>query len=187
MVTFDLQDGSVATPTMSNVNAGLIAAPADPARPGYTFGGWFKEAACANQWNFGSDTVSGDITLYAKWIPVITIATQPAAGTTVTAGAISSSLTCEATVSGSGTPAYLWYQCDNAAKDNPVFTGDNDAAFNIPSALTPGTYYYFCRVSAAGAVDVDSNAVMVVVSLSYALTITARTWRQYHHRYQRKL
>jgi len=36
-------------------------------RSSYTFGGWYKEAACANAWNFSTDTVTGNITLYAKW------------------------------------------------------------------------------------------------------------------------
>jgi uncharacterized repeat protein (TIGR02543 family) len=35
-------------------------------RTGHTFGGWFKEAAFNNQWNFSTDTVMGDTTLYAK-------------------------------------------------------------------------------------------------------------------------
>ena len=31
------------------------------------FGGWFKDAAGAQPWNYNSDTVTADITLYAKW------------------------------------------------------------------------------------------------------------------------
>jgi uncharacterized repeat protein (TIGR02543 family) len=42
--------------------------PADPTAEGYIFGGWYKESKCKNQWNFSSDIVSSDITLYAKWI-----------------------------------------------------------------------------------------------------------------------
>jgi uncharacterized repeat protein (TIGR02543 family) len=36
-------------------------------KDGYTFGGWYKEAALVTPWNFGTDTVTGNITLYAKW------------------------------------------------------------------------------------------------------------------------
>ena len=43
------------------------AATDNPTRQGYTFGSWYKEAACTTQWNFTTDTVTGDITLYAKW------------------------------------------------------------------------------------------------------------------------
>ena len=47
------------------------AAAANPTRTGYTFGSWYKEAACTTQWNFTSDTVTDDITLYAQWNPGI--------------------------------------------------------------------------------------------------------------------
>ena len=39
----------------------------DPARTGYNFDGWYKEQACENAWNFATDTVTDNITLYAKW------------------------------------------------------------------------------------------------------------------------
>ena len=32
-----------------------------------SFGGWFKDTACTQPWNNNSDTVTADITLYAKW------------------------------------------------------------------------------------------------------------------------
>jgi hypothetical protein len=31
----------------------------------------YKEAALTNQWNFGTDTVTGNITLYAKWTDAV--------------------------------------------------------------------------------------------------------------------
>lgn len=33
----------------------------------YVFIGWYKEAECQNKWNFNTDTVNGDIPLYAGW------------------------------------------------------------------------------------------------------------------------
>ena len=46
--------------------------PPIPQRDGYTFGGWFKEADCIDQWDFEEDTIllteeQTDIKLYAKW------------------------------------------------------------------------------------------------------------------------
>ncbi len=39
-----------------------------PVRTGYTFGGWYQDAACTNAWNFSSNTVTNaTTTLYAKW------------------------------------------------------------------------------------------------------------------------
>lgn len=42
-------------------------APTAPTATGYTFGGWYKEAACTNAWDFSTDTVTEDTVLYAKW------------------------------------------------------------------------------------------------------------------------
>ena len=36
---------------------------------GYTFGGWYKEAACTNAWEFTTDVVNANTTLFAKWTP----------------------------------------------------------------------------------------------------------------------
>ena len=54
---------------IKNVKYGAtITAPAAPTATGYTFGGWYKDADCTNEWDFATDTVTGATTLYAKWI-----------------------------------------------------------------------------------------------------------------------
>ncbi|WP_088187109.1 fibronectin type III domain-containing protein [Desulfosporosinus sp. FKA] len=66
-VTFDAQGGS-AVSSITNVTTGAtISAPTAPTKAGYTFGGWYKESSCTHAWNFSSDTVTGNITMYAKW------------------------------------------------------------------------------------------------------------------------
>jgi len=35
--------------------------------PTYTFGAWYKESALTNLWNFASDMILGNTTLYASW------------------------------------------------------------------------------------------------------------------------
>ena len=47
-----------------------IAEPVQPTASGYAFAGWYKEGACSNKWDFSTDVVDDDITLYAKWIDV---------------------------------------------------------------------------------------------------------------------
>ena len=42
------------------------AKPTDPTESGFTFGGWYTEAACTTEFDF-STAVTGDIILYAKW------------------------------------------------------------------------------------------------------------------------
>ena len=39
-----------------------------PTRTGYTFGGWYKEAACTNKVSDATYTPTSDITVYTKWI-----------------------------------------------------------------------------------------------------------------------
>ncbi|QNT75743.1 InlB B-repeat-containing protein [Dehalogenimonas etheniformans] len=66
-VTFDPQGGSLVVPQMVG-HGGLAALPVPPTKPTFTFGGWYKEALCTNSWNFGTDAVIADITLYARWM-----------------------------------------------------------------------------------------------------------------------
>lgn len=62
-------NGHGTAPANANIALGnKIVAPTAPTAEGYTFAGWYKEAACTNAWNFATDTVMDDVTLYAKWI-----------------------------------------------------------------------------------------------------------------------
>jgi len=46
----------------------LVLKPADPTKDGFNFGGWFKDEACTEPWDFASDQMGAvDMTLYAKW------------------------------------------------------------------------------------------------------------------------
>ncbi|MDG0889623.1 InlB B-repeat-containing protein [Paracholeplasma manati] len=65
-VTFESNQGS-AVEAISVESGKTISAPTAPVRSGYAFEGWFKEAALTNPWVFATDTVTSDITLYAKW------------------------------------------------------------------------------------------------------------------------
>jgi len=38
-----------------------------PTKEGFSFAGWYKDANCTQVWNFDTDTVSEDTTLFAKW------------------------------------------------------------------------------------------------------------------------
>ncbi len=67
-VTFDSQGGSKVDPVKAAGNS-TITEPAAPVREDYIFGGWYKEKECKNAWDFASNVVTEDITLYAKWTP----------------------------------------------------------------------------------------------------------------------
>jgi uncharacterized repeat protein (TIGR02543 family) len=67
-VTYDSNyQGSALSYASAQYNT-LLSAPANPVRSGYTFGGWFKDQACTAAWDFASDKVTSNITLYAKWL-----------------------------------------------------------------------------------------------------------------------
>jgi uncharacterized repeat protein (TIGR02543 family) len=68
MLSIYPQNGSANYQKMANVNNGYIQAPAAPSKAGYKFGGWYKEASCNNAWDFTKTKITGDISLYAKWL-----------------------------------------------------------------------------------------------------------------------
>jgi len=69
-VTFNSQGGSTVTSQNADYNS-VITAPVAPTKASYTFGGWYKEAGCLNAWNFTTDKVGTNTTLYAKWTAIV--------------------------------------------------------------------------------------------------------------------
>lgn len=68
-VTFVPQGGS-AVGAQTVTNGSLVTQPAPPTRTGYAFDGWYTASSGGTAWDFGSNTVSGDTTLYAQWTAV---------------------------------------------------------------------------------------------------------------------
>lgn len=59
---------------------------------GYTFEGWYREATFENKWNFETDSINSDITLYAKWVEsgseLCTVTFELNGGTPLVAGTL---------------------------------------------------------------------------------------------------
>lgn len=68
-VTFDSKGGSAVDPIENVEHGSRIDKPSIPAREGYIFAGWYKDGEFKEAWNFETDAVIEDITLYAKWNP----------------------------------------------------------------------------------------------------------------------
>ena len=66
-VTFDANGHGTAPSEQKTTYGGKITEPAAPTAENYYFQGWFKESTCKNIWDFASDIVTANITLYAKW------------------------------------------------------------------------------------------------------------------------
>ncbi len=82
-VHFDLQGHGSAISDLTNVAANSkISAPTVPTDANYIFGGWYKEPACTNAWDFANDVVTETMTLYAKWYQV-TLVVKDEDGTTL--------------------------------------------------------------------------------------------------------
>ncbi|KAK3604767.1 hypothetical protein CHS0354_000425 [Potamilus streckersoni] len=67
IVLFNSNSGSFVPYTTVNFGE-KVTKPADPTRANYVFGGWFKDANYAFDFNFVNETITANITLYAKWI-----------------------------------------------------------------------------------------------------------------------
>jgi uncharacterized repeat protein (TIGR02543 family) len=67
-VTFNANGGTLVPDQIVDIagNAALPTSP--PEKTGFILGGWYKEPGLKNEWDFGMDEVTGDITLYARWI-----------------------------------------------------------------------------------------------------------------------
>jgi uncharacterized repeat protein (TIGR02543 family) len=58
----DIKDGKAEKPQINLTNSNI---------PGSIFDGWFREAEFQNEWNF-NNVVTDNITLYAKWVYIVT-------------------------------------------------------------------------------------------------------------------
>jgi uncharacterized repeat protein (TIGR02543 family) len=67
-VTFNSKGGSDVQPVTKLKYGDKVTKPSDPTKSDSEFAGWFKEETLTNEWNFTTDTVTRNITLYANWI-----------------------------------------------------------------------------------------------------------------------
>lgn len=71
-VTFNSNSGS-SVDSQEIDDGSLVVQPEEPVRSGYMFSGWFSDVGLTSVWDFDTDTVTADITLYAKWSAFVTI------------------------------------------------------------------------------------------------------------------
>ncbi len=190
VVTFDSQGGS--SVASQNVNyGGTVNPPAAPTRTGYTFENWYREAACANLWDFAAETISSDTVIYANWtIDTYTVTFDPRGGTptppsqdVIFGGLVTRPVTDPAKT---GEVFHGWYQ-DEACTDAWVFETDT-----VPSDITiyagwatldqhlesVGTYAPVGGVPYAQTFTADKSGSLDMVSFTlhnnYAFTLTTQ-------------
>ena len=105
-VTFEENGGSAVTEITGVAYNAAISAPAEPTKTGYAFAGWYQDNGLTDDWDFSSDKVTDDITLYAKWTPSAYSITCHLDGGTA-----------------SGNPATYTVETDSFTLNNPTKTG----------------------------------------------------------------
>ncbi len=135
-VTFNGNGGS-AVGSQSVLYNGTATAPADPAKTGYAFVGWYSDSALTSPFVFAT-AITADTTLYAKW-RILTLLTH---------GGDISPATDPATWTGGtdGTTAYIGYN-----------TGDGSLGLYGGSTLSTNTGYLGYAAGKTGSVTVDGT------------------------------
>lgn len=68
-IFFDLGGHGPEREPLTEVKEGsLLEEPETPEAEGYRFTGWYKDLSCTALWDFASDVVEADMTLYAGWL-----------------------------------------------------------------------------------------------------------------------
>jgi uncharacterized repeat protein (TIGR02543 family) len=204
-VTYNINNGAGTTPSSQTVNAGsIITLPSDSgfSRSGYTFSGWnTNSSGTGTDYYAGSSyTVTGNITLYAKWTiiaapsaPVISSITRMTngAGLRISWGSVSTAAYYTIYKSNSKYGSFMFV----TTTPNTITIYDDTVNLSSPGA---GYYYQITAVnssstesakSAARGVTLPSSALVCFYTPTYTLlrsgTIANRTWqdRQYYTGY----
>ena len=64
-------NGGTAVPPQTIEERSTVTEPTAPTKSGFIFGGWFTDDdTFSTSWDFANDTVIGDLTLHASWLPI---------------------------------------------------------------------------------------------------------------------
>ena len=128
VLTFDSQGGTAVLP--QNVVSGSLATePTAPVKSGSGLVGWFRDSACTTQWNFATDALTQNTTLYAEWCT----ATNGLAYTLIDSG---THYSVAAGSGGSGAvviPAYWAARPVTAIADNGFKSSSGVTSLTIPA------------------------------------------------------
>ena len=72
-VTFNMNGHGTAPETQTIAYGSKVSEPSAPTADGYKFAGWYKDEQCTIPWNFGTDVITGNTTIHAKWLQIFTI------------------------------------------------------------------------------------------------------------------
>jgi len=154
-VTFDSNGGS-SVDSQTAIYKTTTTVPSDPTRLGYGFGGWYKDKNCTNKWNFNTDTITTNTTLYAKWNPVVITIDK----SSVTLNDVGSTAKLTATITG-GTDSITW-----SSSNTSVATVDGNGTI---TAVGHGTATIYVK----GTASERRPVTMVTVNVAKDAWVTA--------------
>ncbi len=160
-VTFDSQGGSeVAAQTVKEGEK--ATKPTNPTKNALFFGGWYKEITCVNVWNFETDVVTTDLTLYAKWtttppaVTQFTVTFQTNGGNSISPQSVDSG---SVAVRPNPSPTKSNAAFDNWYKDSTLNTVYN---FNTPVTVNLTLYAKWTE-----GINRDSLQALIGVALNF--------------------
>ncbi|MGN0174546.1 MAG: hypothetical protein ACI39F_08905 [Acutalibacteraceae bacterium] len=102
--------------------------------------------------------------VWAALAPSVSIVKSTNTYAIVTEGEISGEITFTAEASDGSQLELQWYRCDDKYKNNAVkLVGETSANMAIDTGLTAGTYYYFLKITAGGATELETSVCTVIV------------------------
>ena len=137
-VTYNANGHGTAPEAMTVGDGALVNEPTAPTAQDWDFGGWYKEDTCETLWDFASDTVTADTTLYAGWKNSYEI-TAPTAITGLKYKGSNQEL-----INAGSTPAG---EMQYAVNTTGVLPDDGDFANTIPTGKLVNKYYVFYRTT----------------------------------------
>jgi len=149
-VVFD--DGSDSLVGIVVTKDSTVEKPTDPAKSGFAFLGWYHEEDHINEWNFETDVVNEDTTIYAGWsLQIDNIAVD---GTAVkTYDGVGLTLSAESKTGAT----YQWYTVENG-----ILNGKTAQTLTLDGNVADSARYY-CTVVLDGA-EATTNTVTVNIS-----------------------
>lgn len=124
-VTYDSNGGSAVEPQTSSD----IAEPVDPVKSGATFLGWFTESG--KHWNFTYNTVTRNITLYARWLEDSTDPNPPDPPTTTPVTGVSLSKTALTLAKGGSETLIATVAPDDAANKTVLWSSTDASVVTV--------------------------------------------------------
>jgi uncharacterized repeat protein (TIGR02543 family) len=161
--------GAPESATQTVAHNGTATPPVPPTWTDYDFAGWYTEAACVNPWDFTTGTVTGNITLYAKWNPLTfaaaigymaETANRPSASYTLQSGSEGYNPAAALTLTAANSPASV-----TIAGGGRVVTGTTYIPLTVGAGVTLTlknmTFSQIpFKVTAGGTLVLDNGAVL---------------------------